>query len=295
MNDKERRMDLSVSRTATEYGARMARHLRLTMPLMLIAGALLATLLPQSAFAQTNRRLLQMNLCNSGIAGCYEGGKSITEAYGKITSQRPDIVTLNEICAGDVSRLWEAMQSVWPGEVGNDSLGKTLLFAPAWNGGTGQSYKCANGDEYGNGLIWHSTNATVMATTGIYANQDSGSEKRSFGCVHIMPSGPYACVTHLSAASEPVALAQCKELMSHVIGAASQGALGAVVGGDFNLEYDTGDPENVQNCVPAGYYRKGDGDVQHFIAQNSLTFVSRTTLAMSYTDHRAFLMIVSSP
>jgi hypothetical protein len=78
-----------------------------------------------------------------------------------------------------------------------------------------------------------------MATTGIYAHQDSGAEKRSFRCVHIMPSGPYACVTHLSAASEPVALAQCKELMSHIVASASQSAIAGVVGGDFNLEYDT--------------------------------------------------------
>ena len=267
----------------------------ISLSLALVASALFATFIPQSALAQTQLRLLQMNLCNSGLAGCYEGGQAINEAYGKITSQRPDIVTLNEVCAADVARLWEAMQSVWPGQVGNASIGKTLVFAPARNGSTGQNYKCANGDEFGNGIIWHSTDATVIKIVGIYANQDTGNEKRSFGCVHIMPSGPYACVTHLSAASEPVAIAQCRELMNQVVAAAGQGATSAVVGGDFNLEYDTADPENVQNCVPAGYYRKGDGDVQHFIAQNSLAFVSRTTIGMSYTDHRAFLMIVNKP
>jgi endonuclease/exonuclease/phosphatase family metal-dependent hydrolase len=256
--------------------------------------ALLA-LLPESAQAQTTRRLLQMNLCNSGLAGCYEGGRSIDEAYGKITSQRPDIVTLNEVCSADVDRLWEAMQVVWPGQVGNGSVGKTLLFAPALNGNTNQNYKCANGDEFGNGIIWHSTDATVIGTIGIYSNQDSGAEKRSFGCVNIMPNGPYACVTHLSAASEPVALAQCKELMSHVVATASQNGVAGLIGGDFNLEYDTSDPENVQKCVAGGYYRKGDGDVQHWVAQNSLTFVSRTTIGMSYTDHRAFLLVVNGP
>jgi hypothetical protein len=71
-------------------------------------------LLP-AANAQTTLRVLQMNLCNSGLAGCYEGGRSINEAYNRITGQRPDIVTLNEICSRDVARLWEAMASVWPG------------------------------------------------------------------------------------------------------------------------------------------------------------------------------------
>lgn len=267
---------------------------RLAFPLLLVAVAMLSALLPQTAHAQS-RRLLQMNLCNSGLAGCYEGGRSIDEAFGKITSQRPDIVTLNEVCSADVDRLWEAMQSVWPGQVGNESVGKTLLFAPALNGNTNQNYKCANGDEFGNGIIWHSTDATVVGTLGIYSNQDTGAEKRSFGCVNIMPSGPYACVTHLSAASEPVALAQCKELMSHIVATANQAGVSAYVGGDFNLEYDTSDAENVQKCVPTGYYRKGDGDVQHFIAGNSLAFVSRATIGMSYTDHRAFLMVVNGP
>jgi len=265
---------------------------RFTLPWALIALSLFVSLLPESAQAQT-RRLLQMNLCNSGLAGCYEGGRAIDEAYGKITGQRPDIVTLNEVCSADVERLWEAMRSVWPGQVGDEVIGKTLLFAPALNGNTDQNYRCANGDEFGNGIIWHSTDPTVIGTIGIYSNQDTGAEKRSFGCVNIMPSGPYACVTHLSASSEPVALAQCRELMSHIVATAAQSSVSAFVGGDFNLEYDTADAENVQNCVPGGFYRKGDGDVQHFIAQNALAFVSRTTIGMSYTDHRAFLMVVN--
>jgi hypothetical protein len=266
---------------------------------MKTGASLIATLalwlLSSTAQAQATVRVLQMNLCNSGLAGCYEGGRSINEAYSKITAQRPDIVTLNEVCSGDVQRLWEAMQAVWPGQVGNDSAGRTLVFAPAWNASTNQSYKCANGQEFGNGVIWHSTDPTAIRMTGIYTNQDTGSEKRSWACAQINPSGPYACATHLSAASEPVALAQCRELMGYIASATGNGALPSVLGADLNLEYDTSDPENAQNCVPAGYYRKGDGDVQHFIAHNALAFVSRTTLGMSYTDHPAFLLVVRKP
>ena len=247
------------------------------------------------AHAETTLRLLQMNLCNSGLAGCYRGGRAVTEAYGKITAQRPDVVTLNEICAGDVQQLWQAMQAVWPGQVGDDVRGKTLAFKPAFNANTGQNYRCANGQEFGNGILWRAPDPTGPTASGIYTNQDTGAEKRSWQCVQIMPSGPYACTTHLSAASEPVALAQCRELMSYVAAGTGNGALAAVIGGDFNLEYDTSDPENVQLCVPPGYYRKGDGDVQHWIASNQLTFVSRTSLGMSYTDHPAFLMIVKMP
>lgn len=256
--------------------------------------AFAAVSLSPAANAQTTLRVLQMNLCNSGLAGCYEGGRSINEAYSRIASQRPDIVTLNEICSQDVERLWQGMASVWPGQVGDAAVGRTFAFVPAWNGTTNQSYKCANGDEFGNGIIWHSPDPTGLRMSGRYANQDSGAEKRSWQCVQILPGGPYACVTHLSAASEPVALAQCNELMSHVV-TTTGGVLPAIVGGDFNLEYDTSDPENVQRCVPARYYRKGDGGVQHFIAHDSLAFVSRTTLPMTYTDHPAFLMVVRKP
>lgn len=258
------------------------------------AGAgLLIMLLSSVAHAQSTLRALQMNLCNSGLAGCYAGGRAVDEAAGKITSLKPDIVTLNEICSGDVERLWNTMGSVWPGQVGDSSHGKTYAFHPAWNAGTNQSYKCANGQEFGNGIIWHSTDPTASVLAGRYAAQDSGSEKRTYVCVDIRPNGPFACTTHLSAASEPVALAQCRELMSLAVGTTGVGKV--LVGGDFNLEYDTSDPENVQNCVPADHYRKGDGDVQHFIAQNSLAFVSRNTYWMWYTDHPAFLMVVNKP
>lgn len=260
-----------------------------------LAISLLALFSYTAAHAETTLRMLQMNLCNSGLAGCYEGGRAVTEAYGKITGQRPDIVTLNEICSGDVQQLWLAMQAVWPGQVGDDARGKTLAFKPAFNASTGQNYKCANGQEFGNGILWHSTDPTGPRASGIYTNQDTGAEKRSWQCVHILPSGPYACTTHLSAASEPVALAQCRELMGYVGAGTGNGALPAVIGGDFNLEYDTSDPENVQLCVPSGYYRKGDGDVQHWIANNRLTFVSRTSIGMSYTDHPAFLLIAKMP
>lgn len=42
-------------------------------------------------------RVLQLNLCNSGYAGCYRGGASISEAVTQINSRVPDVVTLNEI------------------------------------------------------------------------------------------------------------------------------------------------------------------------------------------------------
>ena len=45
--------------------------------------------------------VLQMNLCNSGWAGCYTG-RSVREAAAVIRAERPDVVTLNEICRDDL-------------------------------------------------------------------------------------------------------------------------------------------------------------------------------------------------
>ena len=52
--------------------------------------------------------LMQMNLCLSGLAGCY--GKTaypavVDEATTRIRQARPDAVTLNEACQGDVALI----------------------------------------------------------------------------------------------------------------------------------------------------------------------------------------------
>ena len=51
---------------------------------------------------------MQMNLCLSGLAGCY--GKVaypavVEEAVARIREARPDAVTVNEACRGDVARI----------------------------------------------------------------------------------------------------------------------------------------------------------------------------------------------
>src|SRR5919109_3474649 len=52
--------------------------------------------------------LLQMNLCLSGLAGCY--GKAaypavVEEAVARIREAQPDAITFNEACRGDVARI----------------------------------------------------------------------------------------------------------------------------------------------------------------------------------------------
>src|SRR4051812_41548597 len=48
--------------------------------------------------------VLQMNLCLSGLAGCYEPA-GVEEAEARIRGAHPDAVTLSEACRGDVARI----------------------------------------------------------------------------------------------------------------------------------------------------------------------------------------------
>src|SRR5437773_6914471 len=67
--------------------------------------ALLVVWVPaKPAHADTPFVVLQMNLCNSGmaIASCYTFGQSVTEAVQKIHEYPPELVTLQEICRDDL-------------------------------------------------------------------------------------------------------------------------------------------------------------------------------------------------
>ncbi|MGZ3145716.1 endonuclease/exonuclease/phosphatase family protein [Lentzea chajnantorensis] len=253
----------------------------------------LATAVP--AAAAERFWALQLNLCNSGVAGCYAQGRAVPEAADLIRRVRPNLVTLNEICAGDLpGHLVAAMTQAWPGDV------VYQVFAPALRRDTGTPVKCTNGQDYGNAVLGRVAAAGhqgVRTYTGRYASQDGGNEQRTYACAYAV-GNHLACTTHLSASSEPVALAQCRALLFDVVPAirSAEGLSGrTVVGGDFNLEHDPSDPENAQNCVPPGHVRKGDGDVQHVVFSGDHAFVSTARYGLSHTDHDGFLVRLTTP
>lgn len=245
-----------------------------------VAGVLLLVVLsiaaPLPATAATTVKVLQLNICHSGVAGCYTGADPVmTKAVSVITSTKPQVLSVNEACQGDVARLQAAM-------------GASQAVFVAAQTRAGAPVTCTNGQQYGNIIIVVSSLAGTAPSTGRYTAQDSGNEMRAWAC---LPAGQLsACTTHLSASSGTVALAQCKELLGRAAGLPGP----TVVSGDMNLHYQ-GSP-NVQDCNPAGFYRKGDGDVQHVFASTSLTFVSGTKISMSgTTDHPAWLVTVTAP
>jgi len=239
---------------------------------------------------------LQLNLCNSGEAACYaryNNGRSVAEAAAVIADRRPDVVTLNEVCRSDVTDgLHPALARNFPGE---RTFAEFLPAGDPANGG--RPYRCRNGEEYGIGVIGRvpaaTANVPIRVFKGRYPQQDPGSgELRVWLCV-AAPASYAACTTHLAATSAPLAMRQCRHLLNVEV-PAMRAAIGArvpvVVAGDLNLRY--GGSPNAQGCVPRGWFRRGDGHVQHFMATGNLTIGSGTRVDLRHTDHRGWQVAV---
>lgn len=238
---------------------------------------------------------LQLNLCDSGFAtrpgnDCYRGGKSISEAFHVILDMAPSLVTLNEVCRDDVrTALFPAMERLWPNEW------VFWGFMAAGNRRTGKAYLCKNGDAYGIGMLgrlFTTSTPTVTASGQNYPpdSQDpNDNELRSWLCVNANHSY-WGCTTHLHQSGGRLALDQCGFLTKQVAQYHP-----AVLAGDLNLRYQPGDPFNVQRCVPSGWFREGDGDVQHTMATNDFALNGTRKVPMEFTDHPAWAVSLTKP
>ncbi len=249
-------------------------------------------------------RVLQLNLCNSGHAlSCYAGGRSVPEAKEMIADEAPDVVVLQEICEADLPELATAM--------GSSAVYEFEAVQRKYWDGHFETIVCKDPTGrglYGIGIIARSQYSAVRDwAKSLYPNSmqaqptaptpdDSDgrpAEQRTYLCGALTVFS--VCTTHTTAGNEPIALAQCEYLTRTVMPTYKQGGLPSIMGGDLNLEYDRDDPENVQNCVPAGFTRKGDDDVQHIMWSSELDFTSVETLDWDglpwneATDHSGFL------
>jgi len=237
--------------------------------------ALIGIAVVPPASAATTVKVLQLNICHSGVAGCFTGEAVMTKAVSVISSAKPQVLSVNEACSGDVERLRAAM-------------GPARAQFVAAQRPDGSPVLCQNGQQYGNVIMVVDSLAGTGGVTGRYTAQDGSSELRVWAC---LPAGSLsACTTHLSARSGTTALAQCKELMARAAGYTAAGPV--VVSGDLNLRYQ-GSPD-AQSCNRSGFYRKGDGSVQHVFASTNLAFVSGTKIGMAgTTDHPGWLVTVT--
>jgi endonuclease/exonuclease/phosphatase family metal-dependent hydrolase len=226
-------------------------------------------------------RVLQMNLCDSGIAGCYTG-RSVSEAAAVIRAQRPDIVTLNEVCRDDVSVLERTLSDAEPGNV------VTRAFQATPEPRSDNPVRCRNGQQYGIGLLAGVRAPDRGFTTfgGHYPAQDpADTEKRVWLCVHAIAHF-YACTTHLSNTSPTVAISQCRYLMGTAIPAVRKQNQPdpVILGADLNLT--DGKSPKAQSCMPPGFVRADDGDRQDVVASASLRVISTRLIDLhGTTDH----------
>ncbi|MFC6082673.1 endonuclease/exonuclease/phosphatase family protein [Sphaerisporangium aureirubrum] len=254
--------------------------MRLLLPVPLLVLMLVATasvVSASSANAAQEYRVLQLNLCHGGVnTACYNGAATLQEARDVINARQPQVVSLNEICRNDLPPLATAM---------GNGFG---TFAPARRP-DGTPVRCTNGDEYGNGLIFRSPTAGTVFS-GVYATQDSGTEKRVYVCVEFPDL--IGCSTHLSTTGN-VAMAQCKAAVAMLRDRALAGKP-TVLAGDFNLRYAPLFGLNVQDCNASPFFRKGDGSVQHVFTAN-MGFTRTEVIGMRYTDHPALHIVLTRP
>jgi hypothetical protein len=248
----------------------------------MVSVAVLSSSVPAlPARAATTFVLLQMNLCNSGMAtSCYTFGKSVDEAAAKIHQHRPALVTVQEICRDDVyakggwGKLAQAMADLY----GGDRI--SVDFVPAMNRRTGEGYRCRNGEQFGLAILHHGNGREVR--NGWYTDQDRSVEVRAWTCATVIKGRLTACTTHLSIKPD-VAMRQCRELMSVL---AAPGVLPEViVAGDLNLIDAPGGPNTVGDCVPATYDRRSDNGPQHVLFTRNIRWVQGTVESMQWTDH----------
>jgi hypothetical protein len=242
-------------------------------------------------------RVLQLNLCDSGIAGCYTG-RSVAQAAAVMRAEAPDVVTLNEVCRGDVDVLRQALLDAHPG----GTVGSA--FRAAGDRRTGGDFRCLDGQSYGIGVLARlpapghgdATGGGYATDGGLYPAQDIGDpEERAWLCLSAAAAF-YACTTHLASTSATVALDQCRYLLGVALPELHRGRgyRPTVVGGDLNLRY--GGSPDVRSCVPPGYARRDDGGVQHVLATPDLTVGSSATVGMAgTTDHPGLLVVLTTP
>lgn len=228
-----------------------------------------------AAAAPSAYSVLQINLCNSGLADCYTG--RATDAAGELIAARlPSVVTVNEMCSTDIDAI--KLRTGY-----ND-------FETFTQSGT---QFCKDGKGlYGNAMLFPPGTSVSGYRSFRYAAQNHDKEKRTLSCA--VADGVAVCVTHLSrnrddgklrADDLKIRASQADE-MSRYIGT-QLGAGPRILGGDWNMKHG-GNPD-AQEFVPAGMFRKGDGNVQHVLASSAhFRFERVREMDLSWTDHPGF-------
>jgi endonuclease/exonuclease/phosphatase family metal-dependent hydrolase len=219
--------------------------------------------------------LMQMNLCLSGLAGCY--GKAaypavVEEAVARIREAGPDAVTFNEACRSDIARIARR-------------TGYHLRFSRVSY--RGERLRCVRPG--GRGLFGDAvlTEAGIESTDSQDFEAQAGIERRRWLCV-ITRVDVDVCTAHLNTRT-PIEVAgndaQCVELAALLARRAA--ARTVIFGGDVNRR---------QSCAPAGLWARTDGSaeqapgLQHVYGGGALRSPSAEVMPAAHTDHDVLLV-----
>src|SRR3954470_9428991 len=159
-------VEWSASDPVRRTGRRPLR--RLVRAVLVASAVVLASSVPAVPVrAASTFVVLQMNLCNSGmaVASCYSSGRAVDEAVERIHRYPPDLVTLQEVCRDDLfarggrGKLAQAMADLYGGAY--ISVG----FAAIRNRFTGAAYRCVNGEDYGVAVPYRTAATAAIRTT----------------------------------------------------------------------------------------------------------------------------------
>jgi endonuclease/exonuclease/phosphatase family metal-dependent hydrolase len=212
--------------------------------------------------------LMQMNLCLSGLAGCYDPA-AVQEATALIRTARPDAVTVNEACRGDIARIAR--------RAGYHARFSTVIYR-------GRPLRCVHPGgrgRFGDAVL---TKAAIERTDSRAFEAQEGIERRRWLCV-ATARGVDVCTAHLNtrAASEAAGNdAQCAELKAILAGRGT-----VAFGGDVNRR---------GSCAPRGAWTRTDRSaaqapgLQHAYGSRALRSPSAQVLPAEHTDHDVLLV-----
>jgi endonuclease/exonuclease/phosphatase family metal-dependent hydrolase len=219
--------------------------------------------------------LMQMNLCLSGLAGCY--GKAaypavVEEAVARIREAHPDAVTFNEACRSDVALIARR-------------TGYHLRFSRVIY--LGEPLHCVQPG--GRGLFGDAvlTEAAIESTDNQDFEAQAGIERRRWLCVTTRVDVD-VCTAHLNTRTTIEVAGndgQCAELAALLARRAA--ARTVAFGGDVNRRH---------SCAPDGVWTRTDRSadqapgIQHVYGSGALRSPSAEVVPATHSDHDVLLV-----
>jgi endonuclease/exonuclease/phosphatase family metal-dependent hydrolase len=219
--------------------------------------------------------LMQMNLCLSGLAGCYTKvhyPAGVQEAVDRIREAQPDAVTFNEVCGGAVALIAR--------RTGYHARFSSVIYY-------GKPLRCIHPG--GRGLFGDAvlTKAPIERSASHAFRAQVGPEQRQWLCVSIR-AGVEVCTAHLASheADEAAANApQCAELRTLLARRSAHRTL--IFGGDLN---------RLSSCAPRGFWIRTDASarqdpgIQQVYGIGALRSPSARIQPARHTDHDILLV-----